>query len=309
MTDIVDTSYSKVLEEIGAQFRLRGRALLMRSILIAIPVFLVVVYYANNPDALGRGAPTYDADINTLLKTLAVLCFVLLYSTIFGAYVALEKRLWVDSYFDGRALTSKESGRMALKLMPQAFILSLTIFIFYILSAFVVFVAMYSFLLIKMVDSNINSAVYFTIFVIPPLVLALYYKYYLPVKLRFVWFLFLDRYKPKTLVYWGIFREVKALNKTGKSEQVIKSLAYKIGSDVTGDIASVVLSRMHMGASALGRVGSFLGGLLRVTGETYSRQMLSFARITANYLLYREARMVLFGASQVVNEELYNIIK
>lgn len=301
----IDSSYTAVFHEVGQQIRLRKQALFIRSLLIAFPIIIVVPYFTYLYSSPSLEVMTESGGLKPLLNGLLVAAVVLFYASAIIIYTAIEKRVWLDSYFDKKNLTSRGSKRVALKLLPQVFVLGLRIFFRYILPPIILLFAVW--VALASIRENINGYLYIFLFLLPVALLVTYYKLFLPIKLRFLWFLFLDTYQSRRLSYWKIFRVMKLLNKAGRNEQVLKALSYKVGADITQNIVDVILNQMAMGFSGFGKTGGVLGKIAQGMAGTYSKQLLSYAQLTANYILYREARQSVYTEPQAVNISLYDL--
>jgi hypothetical protein len=140
------------------------------------------------------------------------------------------------------------------------------------------------------------------------------YSYYITVKLRYTWFIFIDTYTNADLNMGAILKQMKELNTVMKSESFKKALVLEFGTDsvaaVTSLAVSVISEGISKGASLLGgsgALGEMLGGLTKTYGQELAKQAASYGNIVAMYMLYRSARKVAYGQEQSVNEFVYSL--
>jgi len=101
-------SYREMLEEAGRQLLMRKKMLLERALLIIWPycVFIIMFYFI--------GFNSFST---------ALLVFSVVYSIMIRLLTNIEKRIWLDSYFDGKNLSQQQSWLIAKKIYPQAYVL------------------------------------------------------------------------------------------------------------------------------------------------------------------------------------------
>ena len=59
----------------------------------------------------------------------------------------------------------------------------------------------------------------------------------------------------------------------------------------------------------MGKGGELAGGLIRAYAEEASKQAISLGKIAAIYTLYRFAQQQLHGRPQIINENIYNLLR
>ena len=171
------------------------------------------------------------------------------YYYILSAIFAIEKIVWIDSYFDNKNLDSKTSWKIAQKLLPSATMLvSMTFLRFYLwiplFYGSLFYFYFYYFLQFNISDSVGNAMgiiIIFLLFFIP------IYFYYLRIKLRFLWFVFLDLYGQEGVLATEVFQEMKKLNQIRKSDMFKKTLIINLGSDAIGIIVQQVIENLQKG--------------------------------------------------------------
>ena len=138
--------------------------------------------------------------------------------------------------------------------------------------------------------------------------------YYLRIKLRFSWFIFLDMYKGGKVQTSAIYERMNKLNIIAKGEGFKKALIVSIGTDSLGAIVKSATSVMSEGLSAvvskipgIGNMGKMLGDVTKVYSEQLAQQVASYAEITGIYLLYMIANKEASQSEQEVNEYVYGL--
>jgi hypothetical protein len=310
-------TYSEMLKEMGTQLNARKGLLLKRVLFIIWPFLLVIVgiYVGNELNERGMlYSVTHLSENGLMYACWAYLVCAAIYVWAAGFLFEIEKQIWIDSHFDKKDLTPKQSWKIAKKLFWPAFRLRLRIAWQYYFLPALVFVAILVGLGFWANNSEISatyqsniwilSTILFLIFLIG----AIIYSYYIKVKIRYSWFVFIDIYKGEPFDTRVVLSQMNALNTASKSASFKKALVTEIGTDSATVIANLAVSTIGFGISQVPGVGQLLGGLTRAYGQELTKQAASLGKISAMYLLYRFARKELFGSEQVNNEYVYGLI-
>lgn len=301
--------YKQILTEVGVQLSVRKGILFKRTLLKIWPtVVLVLLGYF---DKYFKDFITQNS-LGLSLNILFVvwLIFMVFYTTIFGSILEIEKRVWIDSFFDGKKLDGQQSWRIARRLFGPVLKLYISMFLRYYLPLYVAFILgiISIFGAIWQVAKNENQALLLLVVGVTLIFGSLIYSYFfLRVKLRYIWFVFLDLYKKEGFSRGQVFEEMNKLNSIAKSDSFKKALVINLGTDSVNVLADISVDAITYGISQLGRVGETVGSVVNVVGKEASRQATSFANIAAMYILYRFAREQLFGKEQEVNENIYKL--
>jgi hypothetical protein len=218
---------------------------------------------------------------------------------------SVEKRIWIDSYFDGKLLDTRTSWKIAKALFFPTFMFGSVLLIRYYLPPLVIYIVSLAFAL----HLNTATSALINILIFGGAALVIAYYWYLKMKLRFAWFLFLDLYGTHTFSYYVLFQEMRKLNKIFRSEQFKKALVINFGSDLAGIIAQPIIATLQQSVGSAGRIGVMIGFVLRALSEEASRQVISYGKAIALYLLYRQARFIEYGEPQKRNDLLYNLVE
>jgi hypothetical protein len=133
------------------------------------------------------------------------------------------------------------------------------------------------------------------------------YSYYIKIKLRYTWFLFMDMYGT-AYSYDALVAEMNKLNDISKSDTFKKSLVANLGTDSVKVLTQSAVSMISRGMSYFGgEAGRVLGAITQIYAQEATRQITDLANIAAQYILYRFARKELRGEEQAVNETLYQL--
>ena len=310
-------TYKEIITEIGAQIRARKKLLFLRTFMIMWPVLLAFVlgFFATNTYSEEYLQQVMFSFPNILYVILTVLVAVI-YMVIVGFIFEIEKRIWIDSFFDKKEINPTQSWKLAKKLVWPAIVFRFNIFFkYYFAPLAVLFAIIFSpALLYKNIDAyiNQNSILVYGGVVLVSIIAFLIYNYYLRIKLRFSWFVFLDMYKGGTLETHAIYERMDLLNVTAKSEGFKKALILTVGVDAIGAITNQLVVIMTEGlrvvplaVPGLGEAGGMIGGMTRSYGQALVKQVTSYASIVSIYILYRTAHQQIFGKEQEVNEYVY----
>jgi hypothetical protein len=307
----VPPTYRQMLEEMGRQLSERRSALFKRVFLITWPfLLLIVALFILNEIYDFNSIPSGQSTGWVILLILYIFVAVV-YSTIIRFIFEIEKQIWVDSYFDQKNLTLSQSWNLAKRLFWPAIVFRFRISVQYYLIPMlvaiisVVVIVYFVTLLLGAGDASVGIISYF-IAIILFLIGIFGYSYYIRTKLRYVWFIFLDKFG-SDFSYNSAIEEMNNLNRISKSEIFKKSLILNIGTDSINSLARSIIGTISYGMSSFGNTGKMLGGLMRVYGEEASRQATDLGNISAHYILYRFARKEAYGTEQRVNENLYRL--
>lgn len=310
-------TYKQMLQEIGKQLNMRKSLLLKRTLFISWPglLFIIMIWTWNKLGNAGMIDKIPEAGVAAIMIGGAVyLLFAIIYMVIAGFMFEIEKQIWIDSHFDKKELAPKQSWKIAKKLFWPALRLRLRIIWKYqVLPGIALAIVLaglgywaYRHGVSATYESNVwvLGAILLLVF----LLAAVVYSYYVRVKIRYAWFVFLDIYKGEPFDTRVVLSQMNALNTASKSASFKKALVTEIGTDSAEKIANLAVNTIGWGMSHIPGVGEVLGGLTRAYGQELTRQATSLGKISALYLLYRYARKELFGSEQVNNEYVYQLM-
>lgn len=306
-------NYKEILGEIGAQIQLRKSQLAKRILLIVWPYLLFIIIGFIGGSIYDDVSLTDQEKLKFVVVFFALVIASVIYSTIIRFIFNIEKQIWIDSYFDKRNLKPEESWKIAYKLIWPALKFRLKLWFNYYFIPITSAIAICAFAIWIYVKSSDMSKGYeslvigyFVLFIVFIVGTAIY-SYYMRTKLRYTWFIFLDRFGTEK-TYRSMIEDMNQLNDISKSETFRKSLIVNIGADSVDGITKIAVGTISYGLSQLGDSGKLLGGILRVYGEEASRQTTDLANISAQYVLYRFARKQAHGNEQEINENVYRLL-
>jgi len=96
-------------------------------------------------------------------------------------------------------------------------------------------------------------------------------------------------------------------NQKYKEVTATRTLLFILGSQLINSISSYVLSGLQTGLGSFGLGGKILGNSMRIFGEELSKQLTSFSRMIAVYLLYKFIRSELYDETQFINKSVYEL--
>lgn len=311
LTSTNTPSYKEIIIQVGKQLALRKRDIFKRISLLSWP-FVILAGFVYLTRANGSFDLFYHREPKLFLIISIVIIAVLVpYYFLISFIVNIEKHLWIDSSFDKRSIDSKTSWRLAWKLLFP--VLGLTFQIMFRYYFPVIFVAILGFMGLAFLSFNTNIVSLLpdimwvpAICVLLVLIVAIYF-YLLRVKLRFIFFLFIDRFNKDSFTYSTLFNEMNQLNAVCKTENFKKALVINFGSDVLQNIVLVVLDAIQTGLKSVGQFSGFIGTVAKPFAEESVRQIKSYARLSAIYLLYIQARSMLYNQPQEENKYIYSL--
>lgn len=299
-------SYENILQEIKKGLKSRkgliGRRLLkiiwpgiVSLVGLAIVVFLIV------KNLSGGKTPSQMVWFWPVMALLGIwVVFTILYYMMMSWVFGIEKHIWVISYFDDKSLSPDRSWEIAKKLAFPALKFKLKVFLRFYLLVFIgypIWVIVFFFVG--------KSAMSLFLGLISGFILGVIYLYYLRIKLRFLWFLFLDSHG-KEISFLNLLKMNEKLNEVKERESFNKALKINLGATSVSAISQEVMGQLGS-ASQLGGSGGLLGQLLGATGQEASKQMVSFGKIIATAMLYRYAWMTWHNERYQVNEYLHKL--
>lgn len=305
-------AYKQTIEEIGKQLQLRKKLLFKRVLLIIWPILLgVIIGYLLNS--------IYDLELlsveqetwGIIVATIYILCSVI-YARVVGFIFEIEKQIWIDSFFDQKHIDSDTSWKISKKLFWPGLMYRLKIFCWYYLLPVGSLLILIGAVVVSLVvntdgaDDKVGIVRYAMFALSAFAVGVVFYIYFLKIRLRYSWFIFLDTFGG-VYSFGDLMLEMNKLNAISKTETFKKSLVANLGTDSLKGLTNVVVGTLALSISKLGGVGEALGSLTRVYGNELARQTTDLANITAQYLIYKFARKELYSKDQVVNEALYKL--
>ena len=298
------TSYSEIIADIGRSLKDRQKDLFKRILLISWPVIVlsVAVYLYSISSWKLSELPQGINPVMWILLGVAIIALVFLYYSVVSFVFAIEKHLWIRSFFRNQQLNSKESWRIAWGLFGAIVELGIRVFLRYYLFLLIVIpfaiILFYQFAPAVGMDASSYAKEYMIFYGIL-VVGTLAYLAVIALKLRFAFFLFLDkRDTDSPFTYSTFFRDMNALNKIAGSDSIKKVLVADIGAGTVRSITTFAIRQFSGGIQSLGSAAGVFGAALRPFGEESVRQFTSFARLTAVYVLYDKAKLSLDNSAQ-----------
>jgi hypothetical protein len=302
-------SYREILSEVGSQIKYRKDILRERVFLIIWPLLLLVILalaiassIQNKSDFPILGSVNSAIVLMYIWGIIAVILIVRAEMIFF-----LEKLIWADSYFDQKKLDSKSSWRIAKKIFIPAVKTYLLLFCRFYLLPLLAFLGITIFYVFFVVEYDKNLSWYFYAIAVGIAIPFLVYAYYLRVKFRYFWFVFLDMYGSKDFGFNALYKEMTRLNEVGKSEEFKKALFIDFGTDSTKTATDILTNTFINGLDRSGTTGRAIGGLMGMFIKELTGQTISFGNNIAIYILYRFARFQLYHRPQEVNNFIYQL--
>lgn len=299
-------SYKELFREVGQQVALNQNKIALRALyLYAIPILVMGLIFI----VLGLSSPFSEG--TTVILVFLILFVSRAYFWAGKAVFDLEKIIWVDSFFHGRRIHSKISWRIARQLFwPALKLRFVTYFKYYLVPAILFFISIIAVIYWIFTKEIYQTAILATILMVLVYVIHNAYRYFLRVKLSFIWFVFLDNYHPGKFELKSYFTELNRIGETVKAEEFKRLFLAHLGSDappewfyVTKGDYDVFLKLVVQGGIKYLRTEITTESLLARTFG--AREANNLARITATYLIYRVTRAEFYGQHTAINEHVY----
>ncbi len=313
MNNQLSPQYSQILQEIGTQLKERKSLLMKRVLLIVWPHILIAVLGFIGDKLFDYRSLDEQTQFWVFCGAIIYIFTAVVYSILMGFVFNIEKRIWIDSYFDSRPLTPAESQRISWGLIWPVFKFRFTLaLVYYWIPIGMVMAAVYVGFFIwgisigetKTMAMSLVATATVGVFIVP--VGLFIYQYWVRVKLRYAWFVFLDHYG-QDYSFSLLKSEIKKLNDISKTDTFIKSLVVNVGASTATAVSTLAVRGISAGFGMFGDTGKLVGGVTRIYGEELVRQIIDLGNIAGQYILYRFARKQLYGEEQKVNETLYRL--
>lgn len=309
-------TFTETAKQIFARLNERKYLLLQRALLAVWPgLATLAVAYAFWGSALANeesGGELIWASIQARPMEGWIVGALLVASMVYGALanavLAIERIIWVDSYFDGKNLSPAESLRVARRLFPSAVRLWVWSFFRYWLAP-LAFLVLAPAGLIFAGYAGVFEGVFVAIAVLGAFVAFAVWSYLVTLRTRNLWFLFLDHHDGERADTAAIPAELDRINRETKTKEFLKYIGSTVGVDSLAGLVKLIAS---LGAQASGasRVldRTVLGQGVKMYGQALAAQAQSFARVIAAYVFYRAACQRL-SLGQKVNERVYALAR
>jgi hypothetical protein len=313
-------TFTETAKQIFARLNERKYLLLQRALLAVWPGLLTIAaayaFWGSAVDNQENGLDLIVASVSARPMEGwiigAMVLFSILYGVIASAVLSIERIIWVDSYFDGKNLSPQESLRVARRLLPSAvrfWVWSWFRFWLLPLAASIGAIAL-SVAVGAGAFGGGDEAILWAIGIgCATFGGVVIWSFYLSIRLRNLWFLFLDHHDGDRVDTEKMVEEMDRINRETKTKEFLKYIGSVAGVDTVTGLTKLVLS---LGAQASG-ASKFLdrtlaGQGVKMYGQALAAQAQSFARAIAAYVFYRAARARL-GIGQAVNEKVYALAK
>lgn len=310
---------SEVAKQVFLRFNERKGLLVRRALLAVWPILLTLLvsqlvwvwtspFGAETASLAERfwGRPALWGLVGAMAIASAV------YAVLASAVLAIERAIWIDAHFDGKSLTPRESLRAARRLIPSAArVWFWSLYRFWLAPfAFLAAAALAAALAARAGSAAGDSAT--ATIVVVAVVTFLVWAFVTGVRLRNLWFVFLDCHDGVRADTETISAQMSSINHEMKTKEFAKYVGAAVGIDsvtaLVRSIAPPAAARSQPDALASGGWQATAGESARVYADALAAQAQSFARAIAAYVFYRAARQRL-GLGQAVNERVYALAR
>jgi hypothetical protein len=225
----------------------------------------------------------------------------------------VEKRIWVIAFFDKHQLTPQQSWRIARRLVWTFVDFQLKIFFRYFsLPALLALFVLAAGIIIgtplsgSVQDESFSPAFIMTIAVSLSALAGIFIWIFLTsLRLRFLWFIFLDMYGQKDFSVQAVFEKQEKLNEIMKTSTFKHLMTADFGSAV---IEVVISSITYEISNIVSMLNGGLGAATRFYGDELSYNASSYANFAATYIIYEES-LKATGEPSVINGPVYKLSK
>lgn len=303
-------AYRDIIQQIGQQFKRRGKTMLLRVVWSLLPtlvalalIFLSVPITSSIDDKNIPGLIVVGilGLVIILLLSIAPAWFIVI-----AHIFKIERIIWIDSFFDKVPLTDSESWKLAKSLFWPGLRLEIRIFFRYYFLVYLVTVgSLIAYVVLAIMHKLTFDPRLFLIGLAITVGVLWLYTLYISIKLRYIWFIFIDLYGSPGFSHRQIFEQLGQLNTIYQQESFKKLVATSLGIDAAGNAAGSAIGLGTQGLSHLGKAGKEASVFVNfIAAETISVTK-DFSKDVAYYIFYRIARTALYGNPQLVNTGLY----
>ena len=292
----ISPDYKNIIKEI-AKFLYQKKFLLARRVIVLIWPF-IILFFSFPLFKLLNGNKEIDSSspIAVIIILFIIIwgLFSLIWINLQRIFLFIEKIIWIDSFYDKKSLSDKESRKISKKLIKSVVFNYLKLFFNYYIFGYIIYFALVilTFLIMIKWTNNVTAFSFFIFLVFGPLVSWVYF-YYIDIKLRYFWFIYLDRFGGEDFSFKKIKKEMLNLNKVAKSEAFKKILVSNFGIASINSISKGIVNLLTFHLSKLGDLGKTTSQSINYFTTEYTNQATSIGRIITKYLLYKNARKLL----------------
>ncbi len=303
-------TYREIMGQMLEQLNQRKGTLFLRVLLILAPalVGMGLLMLLGSISKVADNSFTNSAAV-WVIMILGILLLMISpwWMLVIGHIFKIERIIWIDAFFDKITLSGSQSWRMARKLFWPSAGLDIIIFIRYYLLIYIAILGGISGYFALLVKHSLTFQVLPFLLSLAIIGVTLWlYGMYVRIKLRYIWFLFIDFQGTDRFSYGFLFSELKRLNKVYGNEAFKKLAVTSFGTDVAGEAVNALIGEASRGLAASGDAGKAAGFFVdTIAGESVGIAK-DYAKMTAFYMYYQIARSVLYNQAQAVNSPLYS---
>jgi hypothetical protein len=310
----ISPTYTEIIKKMAQFLKDKKWSLFKRTLLIVWPFFIFFFYFPvfellHKGEEVTSESPSFFMFIGGILLLGG---FATLYAYLMRQVFFIEKVIWIDSFFDQKEISDAESFRIARKLFIPVIKMKVLLFLNYYLIGFIFYFGVLAGIIsaIPYVGEGLlgetTAVALIAQLLLGPVLVWIYY-YYLDIKLRYFWMIYLDRYGSDDFSYKNIKLEMFRLNEISKSASYKKIIIMNFGIASVSAITKGIIESLTSFLEGLGSFGIAAGNSLDMFIEEYFNQAASMGKTFTKYVLYKHARAVLYDEEQIVNTSLYSI--
>lgn len=295
--------YREIMNQVRSELDKRKGLLFGRVLLLAAPYLLLpTLFYVivSIIYKLGESALSPRQEL-FLAIALIVMALVLLWNIIIGRIFKIERILWVDSYFDEIPLSSSESWKLAASLFWPSLLLDFSIFFRYYALPLLITIAV----AIGVTTVFQQSYIVYICAIILTCIGFSIYTFMIGLRLRYIWFVFIDMYGTPGYSIDAIYKQMYILSEQLQQEDFKRLIASTLTIDVTAEGADLGLSATTNLIGMIGGPFRDAARMVQYVGSLMIRASQHYARMVSYYMFYRLARQSLYGVDNNSSTSLY----
>ncbi len=295
--------YRDIMHQVRSELDRRKGLLFGRVLLLAAPYLLLPTLFYIIVSTVYK---LHDSALSPSQESLLAIAFigmalVLLWNFIIGRIFKIERILWVDSYFDEIPLSSSESWKLAASLFWPSLLLDFSIFFRYYAIPLLIAIAVAIGVTVVFQQSYI---VYICAIILTCIGFGVY-TFMIGLRLRYIWFVFIDMYGTPGYSIDAIYKQMYILSEQLQQEDFKRLIASTLTIDVTAEGADLGLNATINLIGMMGGPFRDAARMVQYVGSLMIRASQHYAKMVSYYMFYRLARQSLYGVDNNGSTSLY----
>ena len=311
--------YKKSVYKVAAQINRSRAKLYLLNAYYVVPIIL--------PIAVGlflneSGINSSVLDPGVILMYTGICLLLALIGIFFIRFKCnIQRLVWIDLSFDEKIKNNITKIKIPITVFLSALWFRIKVFLIYeLLSWLFICASLASFIVFMEYLDKIGLYQYslYVSFSATTVLLCFssWYAYYLYwYKIRYIWFLFIDHYSHKGVLFWEIVDEMNKLNKISKTSEYFDNLKEDFGSasvyKIQNTVSSLLRDRVPLNFYVDSTTKKYTNNLFSsifFRDRLIVSEVSRYTTLLTKYLLYKAARKIKYNEEQYANDELYSLL-